>query len=40
MRPALVKLAAWSLSAVAVLLTLPLLPFVWMWSVLVRGEEF
>ena len=30
----LIKLAAWSIAAVAILITLPFLPLVWLWTVI------
>ncbi len=35
----LASIVAVGIAAVAVLLTLPCLPFVWLWAVLVQGDD-
>ncbi len=35
----LAQIAAIAIAGAAVLCTLPLLPFVWLWAVIVQGDE-
>ena len=35
----LIKLAAWSIAAVAILITLPFLPLVWLWTVMTERPK-